>query len=167
MSVHQEEQCTTSIGTPPIPCPRLAIDLPPCSHSRNQSSNQSSSCAQITISWKISRRAITAHAPPGPSPTLQLKLTIKPTDHAQRFQTTWSLTDPKSNKQTSLPQSEHCQITRPEGYICIQSADLCCVIRNDSASNYTLIYARTKLFNTLHIPGGRYHTTGCKVVHAE
>jgi len=122
----------------------------------------------VTIRWEISRQAIAAHAPTptGIAHTLILELAASQSTHI--LQTKWTLTDPTTNTQCtlthpSLADASTDQITIERKLAILNTAHTQAVIELDQS---TLLLARTSLFKTLGIPGGRYKPLGARILNA-
>ncbi len=129
----------------------------------------------VMIRWEISRQAIAPHAPTptGTAHTLILELTASQSPDS--FQTKWTLTDPATNAQ--CPLNHPCLANTTADQITIDRNDTHLVILNtthtqavikhdldkDPNKEPTLLLARTTLFGTLEIAGGRYKplSAGC------
>ncbi|MEX0876643.1 MAG: hypothetical protein WD114_04205 [Phycisphaerales bacterium] len=110
----------------------------------------------MTLTWSVARRAIGDHAPQGRSELVHLNLSI---DADAR--SVWSVRDPQSGHTKALNPAADGPIE------CTTAAD-CLLIRGPhiyafvrlAADSPQLLYARTTIFQTLNIPGGRYQVIG-------
>lgn len=127
----------------------------------NQSPNQSP-IARIHIEWGLSRAGAETIAPQGTAPLLALRYEARP-DQPER----WTLTDPAANTSTTIPNpiapDAIPTIRASGGCIHIQSPSMYAFI-SISTDEPELLYARTHIFRTLGIAGGRYQPGPVRVM---
>jgi len=113
----------------------------------------------VTITWGVSRRALGEHAPAGRSPLVHLQLDIDANALGA-----WSIRDPRSAKAVILgiADGDPVECTPAGDCLLIRSEHIHALIRT-AAETPELLYARTPIFQTLNIPGGRYQVIGVEL----
>tara|TARA_R110002073_G_scaffold118918_1_gene258320 strand:+ start:167298 stop:167762 length:465 start_codon:yes stop_codon:yes gene_type:complete len=108
---------------------------------------------KLTITWKVSRRALGNQAPAGTSLATNLELNITKDAYD------WSLIDPKGDQRIKIndhQSSTPISITQTDDSFCVESSTFRCFIATPANSPARLLYIRTSIFEQLKLPGGRY-----------
>ena len=121
----------------------------------------SASVRSIIIEWGVSRSSLGSLAPEGSSHLITLRYHTTP-DEPER----WSLIDPARNAERVLDFEHGTSI--PE----IRVSGGCVLVRSPSVYAFVsiekkepaLLYARTGIFGSLGIAGGRYQPLGVRVI---
>lgn len=132
---------------------------------RDHAGTASKPIRDITIEWRVSRRALGSHQLAGNSPIVTLALSLKPTiEH--RAIPTWTLIDPSSDDQLVIESTdldEPISIVRDQLHIHLRSSHFKALLRRSDADDVDLVYVRTHIFNHLQIPGGRYEPHSARI----
>ncbi len=126
----------------------------PTRHRSAPSLRVSPAVSNVQIEWAISRMAMGDRAPKGTSAIITLRYVANPNSNER-----WTLHDPRSDATTTLDLEQLprtiANVRTSGGCVHIHSPSMYAFvsIENDEPQ---LLYARTRIFESLKLAGGRY-----------